>query len=346
MVGKEDIAAVLHKALCSKLALATVNKQTHRNINLLKPEQVLALYKAAESNVLITLPTGYGKSLIFELLPHFMFFLTEQKTAVVIVSPLNAIINEKLNMYGESACHVSKSVIDELRKSEQSAASSVSESLNRFCQGHFTYLIGHPEDLLHVSILDMLQLSTLNNLISHIIVDEAHCVVSWGKNFRPKYQELGMLRAQLYNSKVLALTATASEKMRREIVKCLHFSENYETVNASPDRPNIMFVVDKRQATTGSADAEISYKDILTPLFHDLSSVGVSYPRTIVYVKLKWCGYAHELASKILGDKLKHYTDGQMCASVAQYHAPQLQEVSSKFSSVRPCFDLISVKIL
>ena len=64
----------------------------------------------------------------------------------------------------------------------------------------------------------MLQLSTLNNLISHIIVDEAHCVVSWGNNFKPKYQELGMLQAQLYNSKVLALTATASGKRNSEIL--------------------------------------------------------------------------------------------------------------------------------
>ena len=138
MARKQDVAAKVHDALCTKIAVVAVNKLTRRNINVLKANQVKALYQATRSDVLVTLPTGYGKSLIFELLPHFIHFSTNQKSAVIIVSPLNAIVNEKLHMYGESACHVSKSMVDELN-SDQLAARSV--PVNQILQGNFTYLL-------------------------------------------------------------------------------------------------------------------------------------------------------------------------------------------------------------
>ncbi len=72
--------------------------------------------------------------------------------------------------------------------------------------------------------------------ISHIVVDEAHLPDIWGKNkFRPKFLKIPQLRSMVPSAKVVALTATATEKAQKEIIETLCMSD-VETVRASPDR--------------------------------------------------------------------------------------------------------------
>ena len=95
---------------------------------------------------------------------------------------------------------------------------------------------------------------------------------------------------------VLALTATASKKDRDIIKKTLHLKNPVE-VHASPNRPNIYY---KKVFRVGS-DVD-SYESILQPIADGLQTETVNYPLTIVYMNLKWCGFAYKLFDKTLGD--------------------------------------------
>ena len=73
------------------------------------------------------------------------------------------------------------------------------------------------------------------------VVDEAHCIVDWGPDFRPNYYNLGNYINELYNPQVMAFTATANPKVSKEIKSKLNFTRNSETIIANFDRPEIFF---------------------------------------------------------------------------------------------------------
>lgn len=133
--------------------------------------------------------------------------------------------------------------------------------------------------------------------ISHIVIDEAHIVLSWGKSqFRPMYLQLPSLRAILQSAKILALTATATAASQEEIKKVLIMPSSI-IIRESPDRPNIYLSVKTRPACTGSGrTVEDSYNVVMDPILSRLAFLGASMPRTIVYMPLQWCGYTHHRA--------------------------------------------------
>ena len=82
------------------------------------------------------------------------------------------------------------------------------------------YVIGHPEHVLSKEVCDILRQDQWKS-VKHIIVDEAHCIVQWGNNFRPEYKNLSKLRAIFPEAVVVALTATATKETQKEIIKSL-----------------------------------------------------------------------------------------------------------------------------
>jgi len=85
--------------------------------------------------------------------------------------------------------------------------------LTTLLAGNFRFLIGHPESFLDSEVLDILSKVKWNCSVRHIVVDEAHCVVSWGENFRPKFKEIDQLAAIFPHAAMVALTATATLRM-------------------------------------------------------------------------------------------------------------------------------------
>lgn len=80
--------------------------------------------------------------------------------------------------------------------------------------------------------------------LAYFIIDEAHCISSWGRDFRPSFRKLDVLRASYPNVPILATTATASKAVRQDIVNALGFREgSYDTVQGSNNRPNLSFQV-------------------------------------------------------------------------------------------------------
>ncbi|MFJ6280654.1 RecQ family ATP-dependent DNA helicase [Arthrobacter subterraneus] len=216
----------------------------------LLPGQRKAL-KAADDgrNVLCVLPTGYGKSAIYQVAA-----MTVPGVAVV-VSPLIALqsdqvsaINEAL---GEVRAHVLNSTASDGEVDEAWAAAEDSDEERR---AKFLFLA--PEQLAREDVAE--RLSTLD--VSFLVIDEAHCVSAWGHDFRPDYLQLGSLVNRLKRP-VIALTATASPPVRQEILERLRLTDAV-IVAEGFDRPNLHLSVqqheserDKRRAVLGQVTA-------------------------------------------------------------------------------------------
>ena len=169
-----------------------------------------------------------------------------------------------------------------------------------------------------------------------------------GDDFRPDFSRLGMLCALFPDVPVLALTATASKRDRAIIRNTLHLKDPLEVL-VSPNRPNIYY---KKLFRVGP-DLE-SYESILQPIAEGLQKETVNYPLSIVYMTLKWCGFAYKMFDKILGGKQYYPSDTEAVPEnriFAQFHAPQttkmkkhiLKELTSPVSKIRVVFATVAM---
>ncbi|HEY5233581.1 MAG TPA: DNA helicase RecQ [Verrucomicrobiae bacterium] len=179
----------------------------------------------AGKDVFAVLPTGGGKSLCFQLPALVRPGLT------VVVSPLIALMKDQvdaLQAAGVAATFLNSSL----------AAGESRPRLRGLHNGEFRLLYVAPERLMLSGFLDDLKKWNVNLFA----IDEAHCVSEWGHDFRPEYRRLKTLREKFTGVPVMALTATATERVREDIVKQLHLREPCCYV-ASFNRPNLTYRV-------------------------------------------------------------------------------------------------------
>ena len=180
---------------------------------------------------LVLMPTGGGKSLCYQI-PG----LVRPGTAVV-VSPLIALMQDQVSALRQSDIKAG------CLNSTQSAAQS-REVVEALRAGSLDLLYVAPERLLGewtLSVLESIQLALF-------AIDEAHCVSQWGHDFRPDYRQLSVLPQRFPKVPRIALTATADEPTRREIIENLGLA-NAQVFVSGFDRPNIRYrVVPKRNA--------------------------------------------------------------------------------------------------
>jgi ATP-dependent DNA helicase RecQ len=180
-------------------------------------------------DALVLMPTGGGKSLTYQL-PALL-----QPGLTVVVSPLIALMQdqvERLEANGIPATFVNSSLAPaEQARREQAAV-----------RGDYKLLYVAPERLLGESFLALLARVAAGPGIALFAVDEAHCVSEWGHDFRPEYRQLNRLRRRFPAVPMLALTATATERVRQDILAQLHLKDPYLHV-ASFNRPNLFYDV-------------------------------------------------------------------------------------------------------
>jgi len=176
-------------------------------------------------DVFALLPTGGGKSLCFQL-PALL-----REGLTVVVSPLIALMKDQVDQL--EAAGVAATFLNSSLKAAESKA-----RLRGLHERKYQLLYAAPERLM----LDNWRDNLLAWNVSSIAIDEAHCISEWGHDFRPEYRQLSRLRELLPDVPVMALTATATERVREDIVRHLHLREP-DVFVASFNRPNLSYRV-------------------------------------------------------------------------------------------------------
>jgi ATP-dependent DNA helicase RecQ len=184
-------------------------------------------------NCLVLMPTGGGKSLCYQL-PSLL-----REGCGIVVSPLIALMRDQVAGLLEAG--VRAAVLNSTLSFEEASAVEA-----RLLSGDLDLLYVAPERLVTPRCLNLLGRSR----IALFAIDEAHCVSQWGHDFRPEYIGLSVISERFPDVPRIALTATADDLTRREIIDRLGLSGAPNFV-ASFDRPNIKYeIVDKQNAQT------------------------------------------------------------------------------------------------
>lgn len=176
-----------------------------------------------QKDVLTVLPTGYGKSLCFQLPPLIT------KELAIVISPLIALMQDQKEIVENLGINCCCYNSDLTRKDKEQAEVDL-------VLGKFDILYITPESLLTVH--ELISKIYSNQGICMIAIDEAHCVSSYGFDFRPKYREIVRIRKFLPDVPLLAVTATATPDVVKDIGNNLQM-ENHVEIVANFDRPNI-----------------------------------------------------------------------------------------------------------
>lgn len=208
----------------------------------------------AGNDTFVLMPTGGGKSLCYQLPALLM-----EGTAIVI-SPLIALMKNQVDAIKNYAdkdniahfinSSLTKSAIDEVKRD--------------VLEGRTKLLYVAPESLNKTENIDFLH----NVHISFYAIDEAHCISEWGHDFRPEYRNIRPTINKIGNAPVIALTATATDKVRTDIKKNLGIQKATE-YKSSFNRPNLYYEV---RAKTANVD-----KDVIRYIKENAGKSGIIY---------------------------------------------------------------------
>eukprot|EP00258_Populus_trichocarpa_P041254 XP_024457273.1 ATP-dependent DNA helicase Q-like 3 isoform X5 [Populus trichocarpa] len=193
------------------------------------------------------MPTGGGKSMCYQI-PALA-----KRGIVLVVSPLIALMENQVMALKE------KGIAAEFLSSTQTSSvrNKIHEDLDSG-KPSVRLLYVTPELIATPGFMSKLTKIHTRGLLNLIAIDEAHCISSWGHDFRPSYRKLSSLRNHLPDVPVLALTATAAPKVQNDVIESLCLQDPL-VLSSSFNRPNIYY--------------EVRYKDLLDDAYADLSSV-------------------------------------------------------------------------
>ena len=174
----------------------------------------------------VIMPTGGGKSLCYQL-PGAM--LSGQ--TVIVVSPLIALMQDQV-------AQLTQMGIPSALLNSSLSAGQQAQVIKKARAGEYRLLYLSPERLARADTLDWMQ----GIPVSFFAIDEAHCISEWGHEFRPEYRQLSRLRANFGNRPIAAFTASATKRVRHDIIHQLQLRDPDKYI-ASFHRPNLRYVV-------------------------------------------------------------------------------------------------------
>ena len=196
-------------------------------------------------DLLAIMPTGGGKSLCFQL-PALL-----RPGVCIVISPLIALMQDQVRLLQNNG-------IDATFINSSLERSEVSRRLARLESGELKLVYVAPERLLQAEFeSEILPRVHASRGISALVVDEAHCVSDWGHDFRPEYRQINRLRTRFPQVPIAAFTATATERVRQDIVQQLALREPRIHV-ASFNRPNLYYAVRPKTRATYAELAELA----------------------------------------------------------------------------------------
>jgi ATP-dependent DNA helicase RecQ len=178
-----------------------------------------------KKDTLAIMPTGGGKSLCYQI-PALIF-----NGLTVVVSPLIALMKdqvEQMHELGIPALFINSSL----------SLEAYQDNIRQVRSGKIKLLYVAPETLLTPRIFNLLD----GVQVDCLTIDEAHCISEWGHDFRPEYRQLVEVRKRYPKAVCLAMTATATQRVRQDIKSTLNFGPSTEFI-ASFNRPNLMLEV-------------------------------------------------------------------------------------------------------
>ena len=189
---------------------------------------------------IVILPTGAGKSLCFQLPAMLIDGLT-----LVIYPILSLMADQQRRLFERGFSPVT--IRGGQSKEERE------EIWQKLENKESRFIIANPEVLLTPQVKERLE--KIN--VTHVVIDEAHCVSEWGESFRPSYLEIGSIISALNPPLVTAFTATASTPVLENIKKYIFGNEDANLIMGNPDRPNICYT------TKGCINRNLAVRDLL-----------------------------------------------------------------------------------
>ncbi|MGP3961208.1 RecQ family ATP-dependent DNA helicase [Nonomuraea sp. 3N208] len=190
-------------------------------------------------DVLLVMPTGGGKSAVYQV-PTLLL-----DGPTIVVSPLIALQRDQVTGLLKADAGGAVAV---------NSTSSAAAGLEKVTAGDAAFVFLSPEQLAKPAVVERLAQAAP----SLIAIDEAHCVSSWGHDFRPDYLRLGKVIERLGHPPVVAMTATAAPNVREEIVRSLGLADPAEIVRGF-DRPNISLEVRRFVRAADKSRALVEY---------------------------------------------------------------------------------------
>jgi ATP-dependent DNA helicase RecQ len=237
LAGMNDALPAVPPAALTPIALAAELKLRFGFDSFRPGQQEVVCDILRGRDLLAIMPTGGGKSLCFQL-PALL-----SPGVCIVVSPLIALMQDQVRLLQDNGIEATF-INSSLERAE------VSRRLARLDRGEIKLLYVAPERLLQSEFLcDVLPRLDSARGISSLVVDEAHCVSDWGHDFRPEYRQIHRLRAQFPRMPIAAFTATATERVRQDIVRQLELREPCIHV-ASFNRPNLHYAVRPKSRET------------------------------------------------------------------------------------------------